>query len=122
MNPIKRTDWQTKPLSQKRAKLNLGKVYSKQLSIIIKDGFKPKEFEDKWFIFYENNTLYCHRSWTGTCIYEVHFIEENDSIRATHAYVNRDIEQYNYTNDDEDIETIYWLIDPFMRDSWFRDS
>jgi len=27
--------------------------------------------EDKWFIFLEDDWLYLHRSWTGTCVYKV---------------------------------------------------
>ena len=29
--------------------------------------------EDKWFIYWENDTLFFHRSWTGVCVYIVRF-------------------------------------------------
>src|SRR5690349_10077515 len=32
-------------------------------------GFIPRQMEDKWFVFMENDSLFFHRSWTGTCIY-----------------------------------------------------
>lgn len=36
-------------------------------------GLIPEEMEDKWFIYLEDNKLYCHRSWTGLCAYIVEF-------------------------------------------------
>jgi len=32
-------------------------------------GLVPEEIEDKWFIYWEDDTLFFHRSWTGNCIY-----------------------------------------------------
>lgn len=65
-------------------------------------------------MYYEEDTLFIHRSWTGMGMYEVHFTPEEETLRATHAYVNRDKEQYKYTSDEKDVETIYWLIDFFL--------
>jgi hypothetical protein len=62
--------------------------------------------EDKWFLFFEDDTLFFHRSWTGFCVYEVHF----EGSTATHAVVNRDPEQYRATDDDRDQQLIHHLI------------
>lgn len=33
--------------------------------VIIRDGLDPQQMEDKWVVFYEDSTLFVHRSWTG---------------------------------------------------------
>jgi len=33
-------------------------------------GLIPQQMEDKWFIYYENEWLYFHRSWTGHGMYK----------------------------------------------------
>ena len=40
----------------------------------LKEGVVPMEMGDRWFVFYENSTLYCHW-WSGQCIYKIHFNE-----------------------------------------------
>jgi len=72
----------------------------------VRQGFIPAQMEEKWFAYFENNTLYQHRSWTGYCIDQTHFVEEGEGLRATHAEVNRDFGQYQNTDDAEDIERI----------------
>jgi len=62
--------------------------------------------EDKWFIFFEEDTLFCHRSWTGLCVYEVYF----EGSTATNAVVNRDPEHYRATDDARDRQLILHLI------------
>jgi 8-oxo-dGTP diphosphatase len=77
-------------------------------------GFLPAVMEDKWFLFHENDVLSCHRSWTGNCIYQIHFIRENGSLHATHAEVNRDEDQYLNTDDEKEADLIYALIQNFL--------
>ena len=72
----------------------------------VRQGFIPAQMEEKWFAYFEDSTLYQHRSWTGYCIDKTHFIEEGDGLRATHAEVNRDFRQYQNTDAAEDIERI----------------
>ena len=54
------------------------------------DGHIPENMEDKWFLYSEDNLLYICRSWTGYCMYKVHFLEGN-RIMVT---ANRDPRQY----------------------------
>ena len=77
--------------------------------------------EEKWFIYWEADTLFFHRSWTGVCIYAVRFASEGDSFRMVQADVNRDPEQYKETSDSRDAELISYLIDVLLlgRDSEF---
>ena len=74
-------------------------------------GNIPQEMEDKWFWYMEGSTLWAHRSWTGFCIYQIDFKEDNN-----HAVtVNRDLEQYTCASIEEDIEKLNKLLD------WWTD-
>ena len=111
---VKRSAWKTIPLPERFSTISLDRLYSDAESDLIMAGFLPREMEDKWFLFFENDTLYCNRSWTGYCIYQVHFVREDNSLRATHAEVNRDPDQYSNTDDAEDVEHIYSVIQGFL--------
>ena len=38
-------------------------------------GLRPREMEDKWFIYFEEPCLYLHRSWTGQPVYRLKLID-----------------------------------------------
>ena len=67
--------------------------------------------EDRWFIYWHDEALYFHRSWTGFCNYIVCFTAEGEAWRMVRAEVNRDPAQYQQTDDDQDAELISELID-----------
>lgn len=79
-------------------------------------GLIPEQMEEKWFIYWQDNKLYFHRSWVGYCIYVVHFLAESDSYRMIAADVNRDPKQYTETSDERDAKMISFLIDEFLLD------
>ncbi|MBY8822231.1 hypothetical protein [Sphingomonas colocasiae] len=39
----------------------------------ITQGLLPQAMEDKWFAYFDNSSLYFHRSWTGQAVYLVAF-------------------------------------------------
>ncbi len=94
--------------------MNLDRTFSEAESTLIRNGFIPKEMEDKWFIYYENETLFFHRSWTGNCIFLIHFDRDEDLLRATHIEANRDPEQYNSGGDENDLRLVNRLIDRLL--------
>jgi hypothetical protein len=106
-----RSSWKTLPLPAQRAKLDIERVFTEQDYLRLKNGLIPRAMEDKWFIFMENDVLSFHRSWTGTCIYEVHF----DKQRAiTDVWVNRDGEQYKEADNEYDKRLLNFLIDNLL--------
>jgi len=80
----------------------------------ISRGLIPESMDDKWFIFLEDNWLYLHRSWTGSCIYKVKFEQDQGSYMVSEAWVNRDRNQYNSTDDNYDAAVLSFLIDKFL--------
>lgn len=114
MKTAKAGDWNTTPLPPKRAGLQLNRVFSAEEMERIRRGVIPEEMEDKWFTYWEDGTLYCHRSWTGICLYAVKFVPEGDGHRMVEAEANRDPEQYQGTDDKADAALISYLIDVLL--------
>ena len=104
-------DWQTKPFPRKRTELMLDLHFDADAMLRIRKGFLPTVMEEKWFAWFEEPVLHLHRSWTGTCIFQVHFRQEEDGWRATSAKMNRNPEQYAQTDDEADRRLIADLLD-----------
>ena len=80
----------------------------------MKLGLVPGQMEDKWFIYWQDDALHFHRSWSGFCIYVARFTADGDSHRMFEADLNREPEQYGQTDDDHDAAMISYLIDVLL--------
>ena len=109
--PAKRTDWNIKPCSKKRATIQLQREFSADEIEKIQFGVIPEEMEDKWFIYWEDDTLYFHRSWTGICLYVVRFSLSQNGATMISAEVNRDRREYKNTDESHHEALIQYLID-----------
>ena len=65
----------------------------------IKRGIVPEEMEEKWFIYFEDDKLYFHRSWSGSLIFiatftdfEIISIETNNSDDVNQSAIGDCIE------------------------------
>jgi hypothetical protein len=110
----KQTDWKIEALPSKRTIIHLERTFSPQEMKRIRRGLVPKQMEDKWFIYWKDETLFFHRSWTGFCIYVVRFTTECDSCRMIEADVNRDPEQYKEASNERDAEMISYIMDVLL--------
>lgn len=99
MSIAKKTDWKTLDMPKETASFSLDISLTESEFSALKSGHIPCEMEDKWFVYFENNILYIHRSWTGICIYKVQFSADG---RIEKVVVNRDKEQYKETNIERD--------------------
>ena len=111
MKAARSKDWQTRPMPVQRTVVRLDRKYTREQMDRIRLGVIPEQMEDKWFIYWKKGSLYFHRSWTGICIYIVHFVPEGDGHRMMDAEVNRDESEYMETSDETDQEMIPFLID-----------
>ena len=114
MTKAKKEDWETKPLPGLRTPISLDRSFEPQEMECIRRGLVPEQMEDKWFIFWEDDTLFFHRSWTGFCIYAVDFICDEELCRMVSAEANRDPAQYSMNSDERDAELISYLIDRLL--------
>lgn len=82
-------------------------------------GYIPQEQQDKWFIYLEGEWLHLHRSWTGSCIFQLQLVPVGEDpvageYEAVRAIVNRDPEQYRSSDDAQDVKLIAHLIDHLL--------
>lgn len=98
--------WKTKEMPNENKELNFEfKLTLKDLKIL-KKGHIPEAMEDHWFMYFENNKFYIHRSWTGFCIF---IVDVPDTGIITKAIVNQSNE-YLEENDNSNIYLIKHLI------------
>jgi hypothetical protein len=112
--PASADSWKIKPLPDQHAELEVDGTYTADEFAAIQQGFIPRDMDDKWFLYFADGWLNFHRSWTGTCIYRLNLMPENDTFRATIAQANRDPEQYRFQSDQYDVETMAFLIDRLL--------
>lgn len=80
----------------------------------LKKGFIPYQMEEKWFIYFEDEWLYFHRSWTGYGFYKAQILNEGDGYSIKEFWVERNPEKYLNENDIEDIDIISFVIARFL--------
>ena len=95
MKQATKLDWQLFPIPENQAVLKINRVFSRSQMDRIRHGVIPRYMDERWFIYFEDNALYLHRSWTGYYVFIVSLIEiENDAWHISHCLVSRDKEQY----------------------------
>lgn len=108
--PVQKSDWRTSEMPTQFVSLPLNLYFDARKAKNIKQGFLPSMMEEKWFCYFSDNTLYNHRSWTGYCIDQIHFVPDGDGLRTTHAEVNRNAEQYTEIRDENDRKRIEGIL------------
>jgi len=111
MTRVTKADWKTEPFSPNNITITLDRTFSNQEVDLIKLGLIPEEMEDKWFIYWKDNRLYFHRSWTGIGIYIIHFDFRNDIYHMSSVEIDGEFYS-NYNGAHEKL--ISSLIDNLM--------
>lgn len=106
--------WKIRPMPPQHTRLELDGSYTRTEYVTISQGFIPQSMEDKWFIYLEGDWLHFHRSWTGTCVFQLKIIPVEDRYAAVEAVVNRDPSQYRGASDAYDVELMAHLIDQLL--------
>ena len=112
--PVTRNDWKLKPMPKKHVRIPLERSFTSEEMDKIKLGFKPDSMDDHWFLYFEKGRLYCHRSWTGFCIFIAHFKRKQGRNVLHQIEVNRNPKQYSLTDEDHDIKEMNSVLDYFL--------
>ena len=104
-----KTKWQNHPIDNPK-KIDFSIHFDDKQFEKLKRGLIPQQMEDKWFIFFENDWLYFHRSWTGLGLYKAQLIKEQDGYSIKEFWTERNQEKYKNEDDNTDIENISFLI------------
>jgi hypothetical protein len=76
----------------------------------IRHGLVPVDMDDKWFIFWEADSLFFYRSWTGYCVYRVDFHPSADGFQVARAAVSTEVSQYRRRSDQDEAALVDRLI------------
>lgn len=101
--------WKTHPMPERREQLAFDRIFTPEEFAKIRVGHIPQEMEDKWFVFFEEDVLYFHRSWTGYCIFQLKLEEAGKGWHVVEAWVSRDRSQYKSRDAEEDLELLTQL-------------
>lgn len=110
-----KSDWdRCEPLPKQHKEIPCSYKFTAEEHEKLKLGLVPEQMEDKWFIYFENDKLYLHRSWTGFCVYIVEFGTNEKCHQINKITVNRYKEQYSETNDIWDCKLVIYLINVLL--------
>ncbi len=112
--PATAVSWKNKPMPDARKELPLNGRYTREEFVTISQGFVPESATDKWFLYLENEWLYCHRSASGSCIFQLKIVPEEEDYAAPLMWVNQDPSQYRSLNDEYDVALLAYLIDTIL--------
>ena len=119
-SPAIMSDWPgCNGMTEPKEPLGLELEYSSTEMDSIRRGYKPTGMEDKWFLWFADNVLHMHRSWTGTCIYQVQFVAAGiDRFRAVTVVASRDPIIRDLPTEAEDKVWVRNLISNCLFDGW----
>lgn len=92
------------------ARLPYQAAFSQAEYALIRRGLIPAEMDDKWFIFWEADSLYLHRSWTGHQVYRVEFQPMGSGFEVAQATVTSDATFYHRGPDSDEAALLDFLI------------
>ena len=104
-----RASWKTLPMGT-MTPFPYASSFSQGQYETIRHGLVPVEMEDKWFIFWESDSLFFYRSWTGYGIYRVDFHPSADGFQVARAAVSTDVSQYRRRSDQDEAALVERLI------------
>lgn len=73
-----KADWKTLDFPAEVQTFEYNREFSEEELNLLKYGHIPREQEDKWFMYMENNVIYIYRSWTGFGIYKIELKPDNN--------------------------------------------
>ncbi len=108
------SSWNIRPMPSLRKELLIEGSYSSQEVSQMRYGYIPADQQDKWFIYFDGDWLHFHRSWTGSCIFQMLLVAEEDYFRADRLLVNQDPTQYKMNDDTYNLSLVAYLIDHLL--------
>jgi hypothetical protein len=109
-----RNSWKALQAPDSREKLLFEASFDDAQFRVLREGVVPKAMEDKWFIYFQEDWLHFHRSWTGAEIYALRLERAGDGWHVTDSWVNRDPNQYKASDTSYDRDLLRFIIDALM--------
>ena len=106
------------PMPELRNRVPVEGQFSQEEYEQISRGAIPWDMDHKWLIFLEEDWLYYYRGWSPFCIYQCRLEKRGDMYEIAEAWVNRDSNQYQRTDDVADATLMRRLIDDVLLEKW----
>lgn len=98
--------------------LSLNCCFNADETARLKAGLVPADMDDRWFVFFEAEWLYLHRSWTGSCIFGVRLqeellddlLEQQHGVRVAQAWASREWDEYQSKSVEDDTRMLDKLL------------
>lgn len=81
-------DWKTKPFGP-CTDIPYQASFTFEEGARLKKGLIPESMEDKWFIYFQNGTLYFHRSWIGLGVFKCELLETETGYDIQSAVIDK---------------------------------
>lgn len=104
-----RTAWKNEPIDVPK-EISISVKVSDEQILKIMQGLIPRDMEDKWFIYCEDDWLFFHRSYTGYGIFKAQLIKDQYGYHIDEFCVERNPKKYKNTDENEDRDTFCFLI------------
>ena len=109
--PVTRASWKGElSFPQTSSALSYDDTFSKSEFSRLALGYFPKDMDDRWFVYFENDTLYLHRSWTGDCMYRLRFATTPEGWCVREARVAGDPASRKGSSSEFEVGLLRWLL------------
>lgn len=120
-----RSSWKVLPMPAAREEIDLRLQFDDAQFAVLRRGLIPRDMDDRWFMFVEDDWLFIHRSWTGACIFAAQFRAQDGGVEVTNAWASRNADQYRSPGREHDTRLMRELIfsqltTPASRPSFFH--
>jgi hypothetical protein len=110
--PANQDSWNILPLPTNRISLGFAAAYDDSEAERMRQGFIPRQMEDKWFIYFKDDWLYFYRSWTGACIFGVGL--DSRGVRVIDSWITADPQPPVSKDLEYDRKLVGFLIDTLL--------
>lgn len=112
---IKPSDWKTVPMPNETDSFYSGRSLVAEEFLKLSAGIKPASMDDKWFVYYQNESIYFHRSWLGHCIFIAQVEKEKNGVLLGNVIANKKPDQFGMQDIDAKKEMFNKLVDYLLR-------
>ena len=99
---VRKNDWKIVDMPETYEAAKIDRSLSGQEYQALICGFIPRDMDDRWFLYVQDNWVYLHRSWTGHCIFKLKLEVSPSNVMLTDIHINRDPDQYRSVNTEAD--------------------
>lgn len=107
----KSTSWKIDPMPQTDiSKIEAGICVTEEDMAILRKGHIPEAQEDHWFMYCSKEHIRYYRSWTGTCVFEAHFLKKEQQYIIDEIIINHALVEFGVNGDEAGVALFLYLL------------